>query len=103
MLSYILMRRVILIKKTYSILSAIRFALMILPFAFPSSPNGFDLLTFILDINFYLPLIIGIAGIVLGILGVKGNVRMYLVLFNICGLSIYVFITFAAIFGFKEP
>ena len=89
--------------KIYSILSAICFALMILPFALPSSPGGFDLLGFILDINFYLPLIFGAAGIILGLLGVKGNVRLYLVLFNACGLGIYVFITFVAFFGFKEP
>jgi len=76
---------------------------MILPFALPNSPGGFDLLVFIMDINFYLPLIFGIAGIVLGLLGVKGNVRLYLVSFNACGLGIYIFITFTAIFGFREP
>jgi len=92
-----------LLKKIYSILSAICFALMILPFALPSSPGSFDLLVFIMEINFYLPLIFGVAGIILGLLGLKGNVRLYLVSFNACGLAIYLFLTFVAIYGFKEP
>ena len=92
-----------MLKKIYSILSAICFALMILPFALPSSPGGFDLLVFILEINFYLSLIFGVVGIILGLLGVKGNTRLYLVSFNVCGLGIYIFLTFVAFFGFKEP
>ncbi len=76
---------------------------MILPFVLPSSPGGFDLLIFIMDINFYLPLVFGVVGIILGLLGVKGNVRLYLVSFNACGLGIYVILTFVAFFGFKEP
>lgn len=92
-----------MLKKLYSILSAICFALMILPFALPATPGGFDLLVFIMDINFYLPLVFGVAGIVLGLLGVKGTVRLYLVSFNAWGLAIYIFIMFTAIFGFKEP
>lgn len=92
-----------MLKQIYSLISAICFALMILPLALPSSPGSFDLLVFILDLNFYLPLIFGVVGIVLGLLGIKGNVRLYLVLFNVCGLGIYIFITFVALFGFKEP
>lgn len=76
---------------------------MVLPFALPYSPEGFDLLEFILDINCYLPIALGATGIILGILGVKGNVRLYLVLFHAGGLVIYVLIIFTAIFGFNVP
>lgn len=76
---------------------------MILPFALPSSPGGFDLLVFIMEINFYLPLIFGGAGIVLGLLGVNDHMRLYLVSLNACGLGIYLFLIFVAFFGFKEP
>lgn len=92
-----------MLKKTYSIVSAICFALVILPLAHPSLPGGFDPLVFILEINFYLPLVLSMAGIVLGLIGLKGNVRLYLVSFNACGLAIYIFLTFVAFFGFKEP
>ncbi|ANU11057.1 hypothetical protein A1A1_14869 [Planococcus antarcticus DSM 14505] len=60
-------------------------------------------MVFIIEIDFYLPLLFGVARIVLGLLGVIGNVRLYLVSSNACGLGIYVYIAFTAIFGFKEP
>lgn len=96
-------RKIILLKRMYSVLSAICFALIILPLALPSSPGGFDPLVFILEINFYLPLVLSVAGIILGLIGLKGNVSLYLVSFNACGLAIYIFLTFIAFFGFKEP
>lgn len=92
-----------MLKKLYSLLSAICFAFLVLPFALPSSPGGFDLLVWLMDIHFYLPIVLGVAGIILGALGIKGNVRLYLVSFNSFGLAIYIVIVFTAIFGFKEP
>lgn len=76
---------------------------MILPLALPYSSSGFNLLEAIWNISFYLPIIFGLAGFILGIIGVKGHVRLYLVLFNALGLVFYIGITFAGIFGFKEP
>lgn len=92
-----------MLNKIYSILSAIFFGLMILPLALPYFSSGFNLLEAILNINFYLPIVFGLAGIILGIIGVKGHIRLYLVLFNAFGLIFYIVVTFAGIFGFKEP
>ncbi len=87
----------------YSILSAIFFALMILPLALPYSSSGFNLLEAFLIISIYLPIIFGLTGLILAIIGVKGQVRLYLVLFNVFGLVFYIVVTFVGIFGFKEP
>ena len=92
-----------MLKKIFSILSALCFALMILPLILPFSMNGFDLLEVILNINIFLPIILGVAGIVLGLIGMKGQLRLYLVLFNAFGLGFYLLTTFMGLFGFKEP
>jgi hypothetical protein len=76
---------------------------MILPLALPYSLSGFNLLEAIFTIGIYLPIIFGFAGIILGIIGMKGQVRLYLVLFNAFGLIFYIVVTLAGIFGFKQP
>ncbi|RLQ92812.1 hypothetical protein [Planomicrobium sp. Y74] len=91
-----------MLKKVFSVLSAFCFILLILPLVLPYSPDGFDLLEAILNITVFLPVILGVAGIVLALIGMKGQVKLYLVLFNAFGLGFYLLATFMGLFGFKE-
>ncbi|WKA52784.1 hypothetical protein QWY22_09600 [Planococcus liqunii] len=92
-----------MLKKVYSIGSGFCFLLMILPLALPYSSGGADWFDLLLSVNFYFPMMLGAAGIVLGRLGVKGNVRFYLVLLNSLIFAFYIFVTLVAIYGFQEP
>ncbi|MCP2034739.1 hypothetical protein L1279_001726 [Planomicrobium sp. HSC-17F08] len=92
-----------MLEKVYSIGSGFCFLLMILPLAFPYSPGGVDWLDLLLSVNFYYPMMLGAAGIALGWLGVKGNVRFYLVLLNSLIFAFYVLVALVAVFGFQEP
>ena len=92
-----------MLEKMYSIASGACFLFMILPLALPYSPGGVDWFDLLLSVNFYFPIVLGVAGIVLGWLGVKGNVRLYLVLLNSLLLAFYIVVTLVAVYGFKEP
>lgn len=60
----------------------------------------FDL---IIGPTLYLPFGLGIIGIIFGIFGVKGYVRLTLVCLNIFGLIGYLVIFIMATIGFQEP
>ncbi|UOR12810.1 hypothetical protein [Halobacillus amylolyticus] len=72
-------------KKAFSILSALLFILTVFPIIAGPTRWGNGLFVFVLDISIYLPLILGGAGLVFGLLGRKGNVKVSLVLLNIIG------------------
>lgn len=57
----------------------------------------------ILNVHVFLPLILGVTGIIFGVIGVKGQVRLYLVFLNVFVLGFYIFATLIGLFGFKEP
>ncbi|WKA56645.1 hypothetical protein [Planococcus shixiaomingii] len=90
-------------KKLFSFLSAAFFLLMIVPLALPYSAEGFDLFVFFLSLNFYLPLVFGVFGIISGLLGMEGSLKFYLVLLNALSFVFYLFVIIMAIFGFREP
>lgn len=62
-----------------------------------------SLLLFIGRISLYLPFIFGIAGVILGWLGLKGDVRISLSLINVLALGYYLVLFFVATVGFQEP
>lgn len=92
-----------MLKKVFSILSALCFVFIILPLILPDSPKGFDMMAAILNVHVFLTLILGVAGIIFGVIGVKGQVRLYLVFLNVFVLGFYIFATFIGLIGFKEP
>lgn len=51
---------------------------------------------------FVLP-IPALIGLISGILGVKGNVRFYLIFLNISSILFYIVLIFIAVYGFQEP
>ncbi|ALC85144.1 hypothetical protein AM499_04430 [Bacillus sp. FJAT-22090] len=92
-------------KKIYSFLSALFLILMVSPLIAISflGQRSDAYLEFIWNISFYLPIIWGFLGLLFGVIGVKGNVRISLVFANIIILCFWTFITFAGLYGFKQP
>ena len=92
-------------KKIYSALAVFFLILMISPLAAMSflGARGDKYLEFILGISIFLPLIWGVLGVFFGMIGVKGLVRVCIVVANLYVLGYYVLITIMGIYGFQEP
>lgn len=58
---------------------------------------------FVLDISIFLPLIWGVLGVFFGMIGVKGLVRVSIVVANLYVLGYYVLVTIMGLYGFKQP
>ncbi|MGA3674098.1 hypothetical protein [Lysinibacillus agricola] len=85
-------------KKIYSYLSVLFLILMISPLV-----AGDEYFELILDISIFLPIIWGVLGVFFGMLGVKGLIRVYIVVANLFVLIFYILITFIGIYGFQQP
>ena len=92
-------------KKIYSSLAVFFLILMISPLATMSllGAKGDAYFNFILDISIFLPLIWGILGVFFGMIGVKGLVRVSIVVANLYMLGYYVLVTIMGLYGFKQP
>ncbi|MGE7951494.1 hypothetical protein [Lysinibacillus xylanilyticus] len=85
-------------KKIYSYFSVLFLILMISPLV-----AGDEYFELILDISIFLPIIWGVLGVFFGMLGVKGLIRVYIVVANLFVLIFYILITFIGIYGFQQP
>ncbi|MFJ8516558.1 hypothetical protein [Lysinibacillus xylanilyticus] len=85
-------------KKIYSYLSVLFLILMISPLV-----AGDEYFLLILDISIFLPIIWGVLGVFFGTLGVKGLIRVYIVVANLFVLLFYILMTFIGIYGFQQP
>ena len=92
-------------KKVYSSLAVFFLILMISPLAAMSllGAKGDAYFNFILDISIFLPLIWGILGVFFGMIGVKGLVRVCIVVANLYVLGYYVLVTIMGLYGFRQP
>src|SRR5690625_701320 len=81
------------IKKCLSLLSLVFFLLII--FVFWSDK--------VIELSLFLPFVLGTLGIILGWLGIKGDLRISLIGLNLITLIIYFVLFFAATVGFQEP
>lgn len=64
---------------------------------------GFDFFDFLYDKGIFTPLIIGVLGIISAFLGIKGNIRMILILFNSFLSIVFLYALLIGIFGFQQP
>jgi len=64
---------------------------------------GFDFFDFLYDIGIFTPLIIGVLGIISAFFGIKGNIRMILILFNSFLSIVFLYALLMGIFGFQQP
>ena len=57
----------------------------------------------VINISLFSPFFLGFSGIIFGWMGIKGDVRVSLVLLNLFALILYAVLFFVASVGFKEP
>lgn len=88
----------ILNKKIYSFLSVLSLIVMVFPFV-----AGDEYFDFIFGMSIYLPIILGVLGVFFGIIGVKGLLRICIVVANLFVLVFYILVIFAGIYGFQQP
>lgn len=85
-------------KKVYSFLSLLILILMVSPFVL-----GDRYFEFIFGINILFPIILGICGVILGMIGVRGLARISLVIANFYVLGFYIIVIFLGVYGFQQP
>ncbi|WLD92482.1 hypothetical protein [Alkalihalobacillus sp. AL-G] len=90
-------------KKSFSYLSALFFVLSVFPLLAGLTRWGNGLYVYVLNINIYSPVIFGGIGLLFALFGMKGKVKIGLVLLNILALCLSLFLLFVAIYGFQEP
>lgn len=84
------------IEKIFSLLSLVFTALTIIPFLSES-------FSFILELNFLLPFVFGMLGIILGWFGIKGDLRISLIGINVLILVFFLIVFLMVTVGFQEP
>jgi hypothetical protein len=90
-------------KKNYSILSVVFFIMAIFPLIAGLTKWGNPIYVAVLNISVFLPLIFGVLGLIFAFIGIKGSVKVSLVLVNVLSVSLSSFLVFVAFFGFKQP
>ena len=89
-------------KKVFTALSGICFFLAAFPLIFMTN-WGAAFFSALINISIFLPLLLGILGCVFALLGLKGSMRVSLILLNGLSILLILFVLFIAFFGFKEP
>jgi hypothetical protein len=90
-------------EKFFTGLSAFCLVLAFLLFNYDSTTWYGKFFDFLYDISIFTPLIIGVLGIISAFLGVKGAIRIILILLNLFSLMVFLFVILMALFGFQEP
>lgn len=90
-------------EKFFTGLSIFCLVLTFLLFNYDSTKWYGKFFDFLYDTSIFTPLIIGLLGIISAFLGIKGTIRMILILLNSLSLIVFLFVILIAIFGFKEP
>lgn len=90
-------------EKIFTGLSAVCLVLAFLLFNFDATTWYGKFIDFLYDISIFTPLIIGVLGIISAFLGMKGPIRVILILLNSFSLLVFLFVISMAIFGFQEP
>ncbi|NMH68301.1 hypothetical protein HF072_05860 [Bacillus sp. RO3] len=89
-------------KKYYSIISGVFFIMASFPLIAGLTKWGNELYVAVLNISVFLPLIFGVLGLIFALIGINGKVKMSLVLINIIGVSLSLFLVYVAMYGFQQ-
>ncbi|MCR8848286.1 hypothetical protein NQ095_07720 [Rossellomorea sp. SC111] len=89
-------------KKYYSILSGVFFIMATFPIMAGLTKWGNELYKTVLNASIFLPLILGVMGLIFALIGIKGKVKVSLVLLNVLGLTLSLFLVFVAMYGFQQ-
>ncbi|MGF2617482.1 hypothetical protein FZC84_15320 [Rossellomorea vietnamensis] len=89
-------------KKSYSVLSVVFFIMAVFPLIAGLTTWGNDLYAAVLNISIFLPLIFGLAGLTFALLGMRGKVKISLILVNVLSVALSLFLVFVAMYGFQQ-
>jgi hypothetical protein len=92
----------IMLKKYYSIFSGVFFIMAVFPLIAGLTKIGNVVYVAVLNVSIFLPLIFGVLGLLFAFIGINGKVKISLVLVNILGVSLSIFLVFIAMFGFQQ-
>ncbi|MGE7218522.1 hypothetical protein ACQKJC_18645 [Priestia koreensis] len=90
-------------KKYYSILSSVFFIMTTVPLLAGLTKSGNFLYVALLEVSIFFPLILGVIGLIFALIGVKGGVKVSLVLVNGVGIALSLVVIFIALYGFQQP
>ncbi|MGR9049649.1 hypothetical protein ACQ4XT_13570 [Halobacillus faecis] len=90
-------------KKSLSISSGLLFILTVFPIIAGLTRWGNGIFTAVLHISIFLPLTFAVLGLAAGLFGIKGSVKVSLVVVNFIGICLSSFLIFVAVFGFQQP
>ncbi|KOO47453.1 hypothetical protein [Priestia koreensis] len=90
-------------KKYYSILSGVFFIMATFPLLAGLTKFGNFLYVDLLKVSIFFPLVLGVIGLIFSLMGIKGKVKISLVLMNTLGIVLSLFLVFIAINGFQNP
>jgi hypothetical protein len=79
-------------KKYYSILSGLFSIMAIFPLIAGLTKWGNALYVAVLNISIFLPMIFGLLGLIFALIGIKAKVKVSLVLMNVLGVSLSLFL-----------
>ena len=89
-------------KKYYSILSGVFFIMAVFPLIAGLTEWGNELYVAVLNVSILVPLILGVVGLIFALIGIRGKVKVSLILVNVLGVSLSIFLVFIAMFGFQQ-
>ncbi|MBM7553958.1 hypothetical protein [Thalassobacillus pellis] len=89
-------------KKYCSILSVSFFTLAVFPLLAGLTEWGNALYVAVINISIFLPLILGVLGLIFALTGIKGKIKISLVLMNVLGVLLSTFLVFIAMYGFQQ-
>ncbi|WP_408009595.1 hypothetical protein ACJROX_04650 [Pseudalkalibacillus sp. A8] len=90
-------------KKTFSVLSGVFFILAVFPLIAGLTRWGNKIYVAVLSISIFSPLIFSLLGLTFGLVGNKGKAKLVLVMLNILGVGLSLFLIFVATSGFQQP
>jgi hypothetical protein len=89
-------------KKYYLIISGVFFIMAIFPLLAGLTKWGNVIYVAVLNVSIFLPLIFGVLGLIFALIGISGKVKISLVLVNVLGVSLSIFLVFLAMYGFQQ-
>ncbi|MCM3594886.1 hypothetical protein M4D55_03670 [Metabacillus idriensis] len=87
-------------KQNTSLLSGVFFILGVIPLIVGLTKWGNGIYVAVLSVSIFLPLILNVLGLIFALFGVKGKMKITLVLANCLGLCLSIFLLYVAMYGF---
>ncbi|MYL53909.1 hypothetical protein GLW08_11230 [Pontibacillus yanchengensis] len=91
-----------MVKKYYSFLSGAFFIFAVFPLIAGLTKWGNELYIAVINISIFLPLILGILGLIFALIGIKGKVKVSLVIMNVLGVFLSIFLVYIGMYGFQQ-